>query len=84
MSIMKKSIITACLYLVALQVGLSQTKKTIGGGCDGCDLYALGLPKDLNWQATMAVGEKGEKLHISGLIYQKDGKTPAPNVILYI
>ena len=81
---MKNCIITACLCLVALQIGISQTKKIIGGGCEGCELYAQGLPKNLDWETTMAVGEKGEKLQISGVIYQKDGKTPAPNVILYI
>lgn len=81
---MKNCIITACLCLVALQMGVSQNKKIIGGGCEGCELYAAGLPKNLDWETTMAVGEKGEKLQISGVIYQKDGKTPAPNVILYI
>ena len=28
--------------------------------------------------------EPGEKLEISGVIYKSDGKTPAPNVILYV
>lgn len=81
---MKNCMITACICLAAIQIGFSQTKKIIGGGCEGCELYAAGLPKNLDWETTMAVGEKGEKLQISGVIYQKDGKTPAPNVILYI
>ena len=74
----------ACFCLAALQIGVSQTKKIIGGGCEGCELYTQGMPKKLNWETTLAVDEKGEKLQISGIIYQKDGKTPAPNVILYI
>ncbi len=81
---MKNCLITTCICLVALQIGFNQTKKIIGGGCEGCELYTVGQPKDLDWKTTMAVGEKGEKLQISGVIYQKDGKTPAPNVILYI
>ena len=81
---MKNCVITACLCLAALQIGISQTKKIIGGGCDGCELYAVGQPKDFDWKTTMAVGEKGEKLQISGIIYQKGGKIPAPNIILYI
>ena len=75
---MKNCLITACICLVALQIGISQTKKIIGGGCEGCELYAVGLPKNLDWETTMSVGEKGVKLQISGIIYQKDGKTPAP------
>ncbi len=65
-------------------VGQSKATKLVGGGCEGCELYTEGMPKKLSWQTTMAHNEKGIKIHISGIIFKKDGKTPAPNVILYI
>jgi protocatechuate 3,4-dioxygenase beta subunit len=47
-------------------------------------MYA-GIPKELNWQTTIAdAKEEGERMEISGTIYQKDGKTPATGVILYV
>ena len=44
-----------------------------------------GMPKDLSWRTTVA-GEKeaGTPLVVRGVIYQSDGKTPAPGVILYV
>lgn len=62
------------------------TKKEliIGGGCDGCEIMYEGIPKDLKaidtsdgWQ------EKGQKLVIEGTVFKPDGKTKAPNVIIY-
>lgn len=62
------------------------TKKEliIGGGCDGCEIMYEGMPKDLKaidtsggWQ------EKGQKLVVEGTVFKPDGKTKAPNVIIY-
>jgi protocatechuate 3,4-dioxygenase, beta subunit len=59
--------------------------KEVGGGCDGCDLYIIGMPYNLIEKTTIPEpNEMGEKLIIEGYIYQKDGKTPAPDVILYL
>jgi protocatechuate 3,4-dioxygenase, beta subunit len=59
--------------------------KEVGGGCEGCDLYKIGMPSNLIEKTTIPEPhEKGEKLIIEGYIYQKDGKTPAPDVILYL
>ncbi|MEW6131248.1 MAG: intradiol ring-cleavage dioxygenase [Acidobacteriota bacterium] len=66
-----------------LSVAQLQTK--VGGGCDGCELIYEGMPKELHWQTKITpASEPGEPLEISGIIYQRDGKTPAPNVILYV
>src|SRR4051794_966996 len=57
----------------------------VGGGCDGCEGIYEGMPQELSWQTAIAsAAEPGERLEISGIIYQVDGKTPAPNVILYV
>lgn len=61
------------------------TSATVGGGCEGCDLIYEGMPRELGWQTAIASpSEPGERMEISGTIYQRDGKTPAPNVILYV
>ncbi len=58
--------------------------KPVGGGCDGCELLYVGLPATLNSVDTSAGWyEGGQKLVVTGTVYKRDGKTPAPNVTLY-
>jgi protocatechuate 3,4-dioxygenase beta subunit len=57
----------------------------VGGGCDGCERMFDGMPQQMNSQTAIASREEpGERMEISGIIFQPDGKTPAPNVILYV
>lgn len=57
----------------------------VGGPCDGCESIYAEMPSQLNWETTLAApAEPGERIAISGVIYRADGKTPAPNVILYV
>jgi protocatechuate 3,4-dioxygenase beta subunit len=57
----------------------------VGGGCDGCEGIYEGMPQQLSWQTAIAsASEPGERMEISGIIYQLDGKTAAPDVILYV
>jgi protocatechuate 3,4-dioxygenase, beta subunit len=59
-------------------------KKLVGGGCDGCELMYLGMPTNINATDTSAGWtEKGQKLLVTGKVYKNDGKTPAPNVVIY-
>ena len=67
------------------QLNSSTTKnKLVGGGCDGCEIMFVGMPANISPVDT-SVGwtEKGQKLLVTGKIYKIDGKTPAPNVIIY-
>ena len=62
----------------------SERKKLVGGGCDGCELMYVGMPKNINSIDTSAGwSEKGQKLLITGTVYKLGGKIPAPNVIIY-
>lgn len=62
----------------------STNSKLVGGPCDGCELMYVGLPKQINAVDTSAGwAEKGQKLLITGMVYQADGKTPAANTIIY-
>ena len=79
-----------CIYLPlsvkAQSCQLSSTdRNSVGGGCEGCDLMLVEIPSTIKSDVTIIVAtEPGEKLEISGVIYKSDGKTPAPNVILYV
>jgi protocatechuate 3,4-dioxygenase beta subunit len=43
------------------------------------------MPKQLRWETRIAsASEPGEPMELSGVIYHRDGKTPAPDVILYV
>jgi protocatechuate 3,4-dioxygenase beta subunit len=56
----------------------------VGGYCEGCEAIYEGMPARLNWETRIAdATEPGELFEASGRIYQLDGKTPAPGVILY-
>lgn len=58
--------------------------KLIGGGCDGCEIMFVGMPSSIHAVDTSAGWtEKGQKLLVTGIVYRIDGKTPAPNVIIY-
>ena len=59
-------------------------EKLVGGGCDGCEIMFVGMPQNISSVDT-SVGwtEKGQKLLVTGKVYKIDGKTPAPNVIVY-
>ena len=75
-------------FLAAIVIAYAQPRKddrSVGGGCEVCDLMYEGMPSKFDWQTKIApVTEKGEPLIISGTIYKRDGKTPAPDVILYV
>lgn len=56
----------------------------IGGGCDGCELMFIGMPSNINAIDTSAAWHvNGQKLLVKGKVLKLDGKTPAPNVIIY-
>lgn len=60
------------------------TKKIVGGGCDGCELMYVGMPTSISAIDTSAGwAGTGQKLLVTGTVYEIDGKTPAPNVIIY-
>ncbi len=59
----------------------------VGGSCEGCEaVYESPVPfNDLKNVATLPdYNEAGPKMQLSGIIYKADGKTPAPDVILYV
>ncbi len=94
---MKSIVLTAILISFLYSSGCSQAtnKKNstgnnsvhVGGSCEGCEaIYEspITLGK-LSWIDTLPdFNDNGPRLEISGTIYQRDGKTPAKDVVLYI
>lgn len=62
----------------------TQQATIVGGGCDGCEMMYQGLPKNLNaTDSSAGWQEAGQKLVIEGTVYQPDGKTKAPSIVIY-
>jgi protocatechuate 3,4-dioxygenase beta subunit len=46
---------------------------------------AFDAPANVSWKTALSKdSDKGEKMIISGTIFESDGKTPAPNVLIYL
>jgi len=61
------------------------TDRPVGDGCEDCELMFAGMPSTISWKTKLAADdEPGEPMVISGTIYKQDGKTPAPDVLLYV
>jgi protocatechuate 3,4-dioxygenase beta subunit len=59
----------------------------VGGTCEGCEaIYESPIPfEKLNQVDTLPdFNESGPKIEISGIVYQRDGKTPAKDVVIYV
>ncbi len=58
--------------------------KVVGGPFENGNFLYIGIPENIKSVDTSAGWtQNGQKLLITGTIYKLDGKTPAPNVILY-
>lgn len=81
-----KTLIT--ILLIALStISFAQSKK-VGGPCEGCEaIYENTVPFE-NLKSFVELPEvswDGKKpMGINGTVYKADGKTPAPDVVLYL
>lgn len=70
-----------------LSAAKSKNKGKNIGGCEGCEvIYECPVPfnKLSNTDTLPDFKEQGLSLHISGIIYEHDGKTPAKDAVLYV
>jgi len=52
-------------------------------GAEG--MGAIDAPKNLSWKTVLSNdADKGEKMLISGTVFDLDGKTPVPNALIYL
>lgn len=56
----------------------------VGGAFENSEFTYYGIPKLIS-SADTSLGwkQKGQKILLTGIVYQQDGKTPAPNVLIY-
>ena len=67
--------------------GQAKSKAHVGGPCEGCEaIHECPIPfSQLNNTDTLPdFNDEGPKLEITGTVYQRDGKTPAKDVVIYI
>jgi len=93
---MKAVILTAVTIIVLQVTGCSQnnsknipgtTAKHVGGPCEGCEaIYESPVAfEQLKSTDTLPdFDEPGPRIRISGIVYQRDGKTPAKDVVIYV
>lgn len=86
---MRKIINISILLLIATTCQSQTTKtnlsKIVGGPCEGCEAIFEYGNKKLRAVDTLPYFEQTKpKLKLTGTVFQKDGKSPAENVILYI
>lgn len=93
---MRYCLLSICCLLVISGCSQTNSKKAnapvagdiaVGGSCEGCEaIFENSIPfEQLNATDTLPdFNEKGPRILISGTIYKADGKTPAPDVILYV
>jgi protocatechuate 3,4-dioxygenase beta subunit len=87
--------IIAIIILVLENPGCAQnavktntaSTKHVGGNCEGCEAI---FESPVTFTQLKSVdtlpdfSEPGPKMEISGIVYQRDGKTPAKDVVLYV
>jgi protocatechuate 3,4-dioxygenase, beta subunit len=93
---MKPILLMAFAFFLLQYNGCTQNKKPIsskgnskhiGGSCEGCEaIYESKIPfEKLKPTDTLPdFKDDGPKLIVSGIVYQRDGKTPAKDVVVYI
>nr|WP_321234919.1 intradiol ring-cleavage dioxygenase [uncultured Psychroserpens sp.] len=83
---MKKHLVLPLLLVfVLMSCAQSQNSANVGGPCEGCEAVNDFGNKKLNAIDTIyGFNSRSNKIKISGIVYENDGKTPAKNVILYV
>ena len=63
----------------------NRPERKVGGPCEGCEALLEYEDPGLDAVDTLPLFEENEpKLKITGTVFKEDGRTPAPEVILYI
>jgi protocatechuate 3,4-dioxygenase, beta subunit len=93
---MKAIILTAATMMLLQLTGCSQhnnksirrpAAKHVGGPCEGCEaIYESSVPFEQlkSTDSLPDFNEPGPRISISGIVYKRDGKTPARDVVIYV
>ncbi|WP_111668973.1 dioxygenase family protein [Algoriphagus litoralis] len=77
-----------CLIFCSIFLSINcsgQSQKSVGGSCEGCEaIYEFGEENLTNVDTLPDFESTEPKLKLTGTVFQRDGKTPAKDVILYV
>ncbi len=79
-------LIMALLLTASCKAQLTENTedKKVGGPFENREFFYFGMPENINAIDTSpGWAQEGQKLLVTGTVYRKDGKTPAPDVIVY-
>jgi protocatechuate 3,4-dioxygenase, beta subunit len=82
-----KSLLIFLLTSMTLFTFAQMPSKPVGAPCEGCEaIYEtpIAFEKLSSSVALPDFNDKGPKIEISGIVYQRDGLTPARGVVLYV
>jgi protocatechuate 3,4-dioxygenase beta subunit len=91
---MKKTILVVLVWALMVTITTTarehngkSTPNKIGGPCEGCEaIYESPVRFEQLSNSTKLpdYSTAGSKIEISGIVYQRDGKTPAKDVVIYV
>jgi len=80
----RSEFILSMIAAVALAGGARARPRPDLYACEGCEAAAERDPDGLDWRTTLSgPDEPGERMIVRGVVYQTDGVTPAPGVVIY-
>lgn len=66
------------------QSNLDDKSQPVGGAFENSEFTYYGIPKHItNTDTSRGWTLEGQHMLLTGIVYQRDGKTPAPNILLY-
>lgn len=84
---MKASFIFLLLLGISSTSCAQATRKSVGGPCEGCEaIFESPVPFDQlpHSIALPDFSDEGPRIEVSGIVYRRDGMTPASDVVLYV
>jgi protocatechuate 3,4-dioxygenase, beta subunit len=72
---------------VSISACAQSNNKNIGGACEGCEAIhesPVAFEKLTSTVTLPDFNDAGPKIEISGIVYQRDGMTPAKDVVIYV
>ena len=86
-SVLSLPFIAACNRIATAGGGTKQTSPKPSADlyqCEGCDGAFERPSSNMDWHTEMAeAAEPGQEFVFEGVVYQVDGKSPAPGIVLY-
>ncbi len=72
------------ILVIFISILLGCKGQSVGGTFENSEFIYYGIPKQISPADTSAGwNQKGQKILLTGIVYQQDGKTPASDVLLY-